>query len=131
MLKDCPFCTISDAQDSERIIFESPYFFSIWDGFPVSKGHALLISKQHLASFFDLSIEQREDAMTALEKLKAHIHAEYAPDGFNIGINDGPAAGQTVPHLHIHLIPRYVGDINDPRGGIRWVLPAKAEYWSK
>jgi diadenosine tetraphosphate (Ap4A) HIT family hydrolase len=66
-----------------------------------------------------------------LDQAKINIQAEYQPDGFNIGINDGPTAGQTVPHLHIHLIPRYTEDGVDPRGGVRWLVPDKADYWSK
>ena len=67
--------------------------------------------------------------LALLEIARAGVDAEFRPDGYNIGINDGPAAGQTVPHLHIHLIPRYAGDAEDPRGGVRWVMPGKARYW--
>lgn len=69
--------------------------------------------------------------LALLDVAKAAAEVEFRPDGFNIGINDGPAAGQTVPHLHIHLIPRYAGDLQDPRGGVRWVIPEKADYWSQ
>jgi diadenosine tetraphosphate (Ap4A) HIT family hydrolase len=66
-----------------------------------------------------------------VDAAKQAAQMELAPDGYNIGINDGPAAGQTVPHLHIHLIPRFKGDLEDPRGGVRWVMPSKADYWTK
>ena len=101
------------------------------DAFPISPGHKLIISKRHVGSFFDLSSDEREDLMSLLASAKANVEAEFKPDGYNIGINDGPAAGQTVPHLHIHLIPRYKGDLPDPRGGVRWIIPDKADYWSQ
>ena len=100
------------------------------DAFPISPGHCLIIPTRHIGSFFDLSPDEREDLMSLLANAKANVEAEFKPDGYNIGINDGPAAGQTVPHLHIHLIPRYKGDIPDPRGGVRWIIPDKADYWS-
>jgi diadenosine tetraphosphate (Ap4A) HIT family hydrolase len=101
------------------------------DAFPISPGHTLIIPKRHIGSFFDLSPDEREDLMSLVSNAKAELATEFKPDGFNIGINDGPVAGQTVPHLHIHLIPRYKGDMADPRGGVRWIIPDKADYWSK
>jgi len=101
------------------------------DAFPISPGHTLIIPKRHIGSFFDISPDEREDLMSLVSTAKAELAAEFKPDGFNIGINDGPVAGQTVPHLHIHLIPRYKGDMGDPRGGVRWIIPDKADYWSK
>ena len=102
----------------------------VLDGYPVSRGHTLIIPKRHVGSFFELEKEEREDILLMLDKAKTSLDSGYAPDGYNIGINDGPAAGQTVPHLHIHLIPRYEGDRDDPRGGVRWIFPEKADYWS-
>ena len=101
------------------------------DGFPVSKGHTLVIPKRHVGSFFETTDEERADLLVLLNKAKVVIQEEFNPDGYNIGINDGPAAGQTVLHLHMHLIPRYKGDRNDPRGGVRWIIPEKADYWSQ
>ena len=101
------------------------------DGFPVSMGHTLIIPKRHVGSFFEITDEERADLLVLLNKAKVVIQEEFNPDGYNIGINDGPAAGQTVPHLHLHLIPRYKGDRNDPRGGVRWIIPEKADYWSQ
>jgi diadenosine tetraphosphate (Ap4A) HIT family hydrolase len=101
------------------------------DGFPISTGHTLLIPKRHIGSFFELTADERHSLLVLLDTAKEVLDAELRPDGFNIGINDGPAAGQTVPHLHIHLIPRYQGDLADPRGGVRWIIPEKADYWSK
>lgn len=100
------------------------------DGFPVSPGHSLVILKRHIGSFFEVSSDERTALFELLVQAKQSVQAEFHPDGFNIGINDGPAAGQTVLHLHIHLIPRYLGDLADPRGGVRWVIADKADYWS-
>jgi len=103
----------------------------IRDGFPISPGHTLIIPKRHLASFFELTNSERQALFDLLEQAKTDIDKEFSPAGYNIGINDGAAAGQTVPHLHIHLIPRYEGDVADPRGGVRWIFPDKADYWTQ
>ena len=100
------------------------------DAFPVSPGHTLVIPLRHVGSFFDTTATEREAMLTLLNAAKQQLDAEFSPAGHNIGINDGAAAGQTVGHLHVHLIPRYVGDQADPRGGVRWVIPEKADYWS-
>ena len=113
------------------IIDTSSYGLVVRDAFPISPGHTLIIPKRHVGSFFDLSSDEREDLMSLLGTAKANVEAEFKPDGYNIGINDGPVAGQTVPHLHVHLIPRYKGDMPDPRGGVRWIIPDKADYWSQ
>ena len=100
------------------------------DAYPVSPGHTLVIPTRHSSSFFDTSVAERDGLLALLFMTKQKLDAEFAPSGYNIGVNDGTAAGQTVPHLHLHLIPRYEGDRQDPRGGVRWVLPDKAKYWS-
>lgn len=123
--KNCVFCTLPP----HRVIDENATAVTIRDGYPVSPGHTLLIPKRHKASFFDLSVQERGDILELLERAKLTIDKEFEPKGYNIGINDGPAAGQTVPHLHIHLIPRFNGDQPDPRGEVRWVIPDKAKYW--
>lgn len=124
----CPFCQIPP----ERIIAQNEHAFVIRDAFPVSPGHTLIIPKRHIASFFETKQEEKIALLELLDEVGALLAAPDVPnkpDGYNIGINDGAAAGQTVPHLHIHLIPRYQGDVEDPRGGVRWVLPEKASYW--
>ena len=123
----CPFCTLP----AHRIIDSNEHGIVVRDGFPVSMGHTLIIPKKHVGSFFEITDEERADLLVLLNKAKVVIQEEFNPDGYNIGINDGPAAGQTVPHLHLHLIPRYKGDRNDPRGGVRWIIPEKADYWSQ
>lgn len=102
----------------------------IRDAFPVSPGHTLIIPRRHVGSFFQLTAPERESMFELLTQAKVELDETLQPDGFNIGINDGAAAGQTVPHLHLHLIPRYRGDAPDPRGGVRWVLPDQAKYWT-
>jgi diadenosine tetraphosphate (Ap4A) HIT family hydrolase len=114
---------------SMRVIDENATAMTTRDGYPVSPGHTLLIPKRHTGSFFDLSEQERGDLLALLDRAKRLLDAELQPQGYNIGINDGAAAGQTVPHLHVHLIPRFEGDLPDPRGGVRWVIPAKAKYW--
>ena len=121
----CPFCTLPVS----RIIAKNELAVEVRDGFPVTPGHTLIIPRRHICSFFDATPEERDSLLLLLDHAKAVLDTEYHPDGYNIGMNDGQAAGQTVPHLHIHLIPRYAGDSTDPRGGVRWVLPDKAKYW--
>jgi diadenosine tetraphosphate (Ap4A) HIT family hydrolase len=123
----CPFCSLPEP----RIVEQNTFAFWIYDNFPVSPGHSLIIPKRHIESFFDLSGEERPAVLALLDLAKGALDRERHPSGYNIGINDGQAAGQTIPHLHLHLIPRYQGDVADPRGGVRWVLPEKADYWTK
>jgi diadenosine tetraphosphate (Ap4A) HIT family hydrolase len=122
----CPFCTLK----TNRIFTLNAHALAILDGFPISPGHALIIPKRHIASLFEATREERESLFDLMEQVKTKLHEKYNPDGYNIGINDGAVAGQTVMHLHIHLIPRFVGDQPDPRGGVRWIFPEKADYWS-
>ena len=114
----------------ERVIDSNHHGMVIRDGFPISPGHTLVIPNRHIGSFFELSPDERQSLLELLDAAKLVLDSELKPDGYNIGINDGPSAGQTVPHLHIHLIPRYNGDQTDPRGGVRWIIPEKADYWS-
>jgi diadenosine tetraphosphate (Ap4A) HIT family hydrolase len=123
----CPFCHLPNA----RILKETQYSLIIRDGYPISKGHSLIIPKRHIASLFEANEAEQHDLLQALTWAKKQLDLEFKPDGYNIGINEGDAGGQTVMHLHIHLIPRYQGDSEDPRGGVRWVFPEKADYWSE
>ena len=125
MTKECPFCTLPQ----DRIINSNEMGFVIRDSFPISPGHTLIIPKRHVGSFFEISQEERDALLDLLDQAKKVVDTELNPDGFNNGINDGSPAGQTVPHLHIHLIPRFKGDQGDPRGGVRWIIPEKANYW--
>jgi diadenosine tetraphosphate (Ap4A) HIT family hydrolase len=123
----CPFCN----PDKSRIILSNNHAIALYDGFPVTPGHSLIIPKRHIASFFEATREEQVAMFDLLAEMRQLLLKENDPDSFNIGINDGLAAGQTVMHLHIHLIPRYAGDTEDPRGGVRWIMPEKAPYWKK
>ena len=122
----CPFCDLPP----QRIVRKSEGCIAFADAYPVSPGHTLVIPKRHVASFFETTAEERSELFSLLDWCRGELIARHNVAGFNIGINDGKAAGQTVMHLHIHLIPRYAGDKADPRGGVRWIFPDKADYWS-
>ena len=122
---NCPFCE----PDVSRIFYDDdPMFLCLWDGFPVSPGHALVIPRRHVASWFDATPQEQACLLKGIEVAKREIEKQYQPNGFNIGINVEAAAGQTIHHLHVHLIPRYAGDVEDPRGGVRHVIPEKGNY---
>ena len=122
---DCPFCD----QPRDRVFYEDELVLGLWDAYPVSEGHALVITRRHVANWFDASPDEQAAVMRGVEVARAEIEKTRKPDGYNVGFNAGEAAGQTVPHLHVHVIPRLRGDVADPRGGVRWVIPAKAAYW--
>ena len=102
--------------------------FAIRDRYPVNAGHTLVIPRRPVASWFDMDSRERTDALALIDQVCADLRASHQPDGFNIGINDGAAAGQTVFHAHVHVIPRYAGDMPDPRGGVRHVIPDRSNY---
>ena len=124
---DCPFCDIS----RDAVIDELGHAFAIRDRYPVSCGHTLVLPKAHVKSLFGLDAEAQADIWHLVARVRDHLHSRFNPDGFNIGINDGRAAGQTVEHAHVHVIPRFDGDVADPRGGIRRILPEYAAYWDR
>lgn len=119
---NCVFC------ENPKIILENELAFARWDEFPVNKGHVLFIPKRHVKDFFEATEEERIALFSLIDEMKKKIDEKYSPDGYNIGMNCGEPAGQTVMHLHIHLIPRYIGDIENPRGGVRGIIPSKKEY---
>jgi diadenosine tetraphosphate (Ap4A) HIT family hydrolase len=122
----CPFCPPPE----ERVFYEDDLILGLWDGFPINPGHALLVPRRHVATWEEATSEEQRSLTTAVVIAQQEIRKNHRPDGFNVGMNLGPAAGQTVPHLHLHVIPRYLGDVPDPRGGVRWVVPDRADYWS-
>lgn len=124
MATACPFC----APRPDGLIAERPLAMLLWDAYPVSKGHALVVPRRHMQSWFDATPEELAECADLLRVGRDLIDGSYGPAGYNIGVNDGPAAGQTVLHAHIHLIPRYDGDVANPTGGVRGVIPALAEY---
>ena len=121
----CPFCHLPP----ERILRETATTLAFFDGYPVTEGHALVIPKWHVTSIFELSPEELTALWAEVATIRKLLADKYRPDAFNIGVNDGAAAGQTVRHAHIHVIPRRNGDAVDPRGGVRWIIPDKAKYW--
>lgn len=125
MDNNCPFCKAESERD---IIASSSLSVAFFDGFPVSPGHALIIPRRHVASFFELTQEEQQDLLNLADRVKRIVEERYHPDGYNIGINVGEAAGQSIFHVHMHLIPRYKGDVPNPRGGVRGVIPAKQNY---
>ena len=102
--------------------------FAIFDAYPVTEGHTLVIPRREVPTWFDATPDERRALMDLVDDVKPLLDERFQPDGYNVGINIGAAAGQTVMHLHVHLIPRYTGDVEDPRGGVRYVIPAKANY---
>ena len=124
MAKDCPFCSVS----SSDVVWSSDLAFAIRDRYPVTEGHTLVIPRRHVETYFDASGQEQAELWRAVEAVKAELEATLAPDGYNVGFNVGAAAGQTVMHLHVHVIPRHSGDVDDPRGGVRHVIPGKGNY---
>ena len=112
----------------DRIIYKDDYFFIIKDAFPVSRGHLLIISNELKKDYFSLSIAEKERLIITIDVAKEIIEKEYFPDGYNIGMNCGESAGQTIFHFHCHVIPRYVGDMVNPRGGVRHCIQGKGFY---
>jgi diadenosine tetraphosphate (Ap4A) HIT family hydrolase len=125
IMDKCVFC---EKFDSDRIIYEDSTWMAVLDGYPVSKGHTLLIPKRHCETYFDLNYIESSTLASTINVVKNVLDAKYNPDGYNIGVNCGKSAGQTVMHCHIHIIPRYDGDVEDPRGGVRGVIPSKQKY---
>jgi diadenosine tetraphosphate (Ap4A) HIT family hydrolase len=121
---ECPFCTID-----RELLVDEPLALAFADIFPVSPGHTLVIPRRHAATYLDCTADEKLALWRAVDIVTGRLREERRPDGFNLGVNVGATAGQTVFHCHIHVIPRYAGDDPDPRGGVRRVLPAKAAYW--
>lgn len=122
--RECPFCDF----DSEEIVVQNALWLARWDKYPVSPGHLLLIPFRHVASYFDTTSQEKQLLLQILDDCKQFLDTHYNPNGYNIGINIGVAAGQTIMHLHIHIIPRYYGDVTHPEGGVRGVIPNKQKY---
>ena len=120
--RDCPFC-----RDPE-IIIENELAYADYDSYPASPGHCLIITRRHVTEYFQATAEEKTAIWELVDEMKGIIDKEYNPDGYNVGVNIGAAAGQSVPHIHIHMIPRYKGDVENPQGGVRGVIPHKQKY---
>ena len=122
--EECPFCPPIEA----RPLLESELAFAIFDRFPVNPGHVLVIPRRHVADIFELTEGELRDVLRLLSLARQRVAADFPVAGFNVGVNVGDAAGQTIAHAHVHLIPRYPGDVADPTGGVRGVIPGKSNY---
>lgn len=122
MNADCPFCQPAD------VLLENDLAYAIRDTHPASPGHLLILPRRHVADWFETTAPERAAIMALADAARARLDAEFHPDGYNLGINVGEAAGQTIFHVHLHLIPRYRGDVEKPRGGVRGVIPDKQNY---
>jgi len=122
MNTECPFCS-----DTESVI-NNHFAYARFDKYPVTEGHLLIIPYRHVADFFSITKVEREEILDLVDVAKELLDKRHHPDGYNIGINCGQAAGQTVMHMHIHLIPRYKNDMTNPEGGVRGVIPEKQKY---
>ena len=120
---NCPFC-----YPEREIIAENNHSLAIFDGYPVSPGHTLVIPRRHISLIFDLADDEYAGCFDLVREIKGILEEKHTPDAFNVGVNCGVAAGQTVNHAHIHVIPRYSGDVDDPRGGVRHIIPGKGFY---
>ena len=120
--KDCPFCEVHEPVISNQLAYVT------YDSYPVSNGHLLIIPVRHVADYFDMTPAEQTAVMELVGPGKALLDQKLKPDGYNVGINSGSAAGQTVMHAHVHLIPRYRRDTDDPRGGVRAVNAEKQKY---
>ena len=127
MTDKCIFCNLRD----ERIIYECNHTIAFIDTYPASPGHTLVVPKRHIPTYFDASEDEILAIGKAVQICKEFLDNEFIPDAYNIGINNGEAAGQSIKHLHVHIIPRYKGDVEDPKGGVRWILKNKANYWDE
>lgn len=121
-MADCIFCNL------ENKVAENKSAYARLDGFPVNKGHILIIPKRHVETCFELTDDEVKDMFSLMKEMKFYIDNLYKPDGYNVGFNVNNAGGQTVMHCHLHLIPRYKGDVDNPRGGIRGVIPKNKDY---
>ena len=121
----CPFCTLA----SDRVVAANEHALALLDGFPIAEGHLLVIPRRHVESIFMLRDDELASLWGLVRTMRDESTARPDVDAVNIGVNDGTAAGQTVAHGHVHVIPRRAGDVADPRGGVRWIIPDKAPYW--
>ena len=133
-MENCFFCKLREgkivgkAKEPNKYILENELALGRFDDFPVNPGHMEFIPKRHVSTFFDATAEERQAIFELMDQAKKMLDEQFKPDGYNVGINCGESAGQTVMHLHVHLIPRYKGDVPNPRGGIRGIIPEKQIY---
>ena len=131
-MKYCLFCKAQEIEYKKEVVYENDFFYATRDSYPVTKLHTLVIPKRHFQSYFDMNNDEKKSINIVLnEQRKEIVQLDSSVTAFNIGINDGKDAGQSIYHLHVHLIPRRQGDVENPRGGVRGVIPAKQKYVKK
>jgi len=121
----CPFCSI----ETDRVLLSSGSVIAFLDAYPITEGHALVTPRKHVSSIYELPSTEQSELWDIVAKVRLLLMDRFGVESLNIGVNDGLAAGQTVDHAHVHVIPRRPGDVPDPRGGIRWIVAEKAKYW--
>lgn len=126
--RPCPFCT--RLQGGEALV-ENGLAAALADAHPISPGHTLVVPLRHEADYFALTDDEQAAVHRLVRVMQQRLTDQHHPSAFNLGLNNGADAGQTIPHVHLHLIPRYPGDRPDPRGGVRWIIPEKARYWDR
>jgi diadenosine tetraphosphate (Ap4A) HIT family hydrolase len=127
IVSGCAFCDLPPG----GIVEQNPHALAVRDRYPIARGHTLVIPRRHVESPFELDPEELAAFWSLVADVRRSLAAQLTPDAFTIGLNDGVAAGQTIMHAHVHVIPRWNGDVANPRGGIRWVIPARAPYWDE
>ncbi|AKI97677.1 HIT family protein [Kosmotoga pacifica] len=121
---NCPFCN----PDDNEVVLKNDLCYARFDKYPVSVGHVLVIPFRHFSDYFEATIEEKVAMVRLIDEVKKFLDRKFKPDGYNVGVNVGKSAGQTVMHVHVHVIPRYKGDIEDPTGGVRGVIPSRKKY---
>jgi len=122
----CPFCQrLTDG----ALVAQNALAAAFLDSYPLNDGHCLIVPRRHEPDFFALTAEEQAAVWALADDVRRNIETARTPDGYNVGLNVGAAAGQTIAHAHVHVIPRYQGDVADPRGGVRWIIPERAAYW--
>jgi diadenosine tetraphosphate (Ap4A) HIT family hydrolase len=125
---DCVFC---ERLAAGALLGENDGAAAFFDAFPLSPGHTLIVPRRHESDFLRLTGDETTAVWRLLAPVRELLEERFCPDGYNLGVNVGVVAGQTVDHAHLHVIPRYAGDVLEPRGGVRWIIPAKAVYWHR
>jgi diadenosine tetraphosphate (Ap4A) HIT family hydrolase len=126
-MSSCPFCSL----EPSRRWLQNEHAIAFPDAYPVTDGHTLVVPRKHAATIYELTADEQAAVWALVAEVRERLLTGLKPDGFNIGVNDGFAAGQTIEHAHVHVIPRRKGDVPDPRGGIRCIIHDKADYWAK
>lgn len=130
MSGDLATCIFCERVRSDPVLVRNELAVAFGDAYPVNPGHILVVPRRHVLDYFALTETEQAAVWQLVNQVRHAMDVEFRPDGYNIGVNVGAAAGQTVGHVHVHVIPRFKDDVADPRGGVRWVVPSRACYWA-